>query len=315
MLAQFLADAFVRQGRASWNFVREGRLFDDRVAERLDFDPRVDLLLERGDGFRVAVELEISRADPVANQVKFLLAREQRALRPEDVIVSMVSSHVAPGRRAIAAAFTRHMRAQGMSAFQSSLLPFTSPHDVRTMNQATPGELSARRLPIRDELARVFDIIEPRGDADRHRIHFAGDVTDVIANLWSFNDTLESHGLRAWKRRRVQFFVVDPATGLFAPSKFCAFVPAPRDGRTPGPPTMTFDIYAALGERDPRFDGNIARRHLARRLAFETTPLDESTFASTFARWHVGARADALELRSPVTLLVPPRWHWHRRSP
>lgn len=312
-LANFLVAEISRLKRANWSFLPEGRLFDDRVAARLDFDPRVDLLLLRPDGSRVAIELEISRADPVANQVKFLLAREQGALRRDDVFVSMVSSHVVSGRRAVAAAFTRHMRSRGLAAFQASLLPFTLPQEIKALNGASAEDLRERRLPVHDEIARVFEIVEPRGDTREHRIHFAADVTDVIANLWRFNDGLE-RGEPGWTRRSVQYFVVDPASQQFAPAKFCAFVPASIDGEAAAPPTMTFDVYAGLGEGDPRFDGHRARTHLARRLAFETVTLSESPFVSDFARWHTDSRRALVELRAPVTLLVPPRWHWQRSA-
>ena len=312
-LALYLAERFTQHRRPSWTIGREQRLLEGQLARRLDFDPRVDVLLESTDGRRVAVEFEVSRADPVANQVKFLLARAENALRPDDVIISMMSSHVAPGRRAIAAAFTRHLRTQGVCAFQASLLPFASPSEVQALNQSPLGSLRDRALSVGDEIARVFEIVEARGVAGSHRIHFVGDVTDVIANLWTFNDRLPFDGSVCWRKRRMQFFVADPASGLFAPSKFCAFVPAPRGGSEPTPPTMTFAVYDSLGEEDPRFDGNRARRHLARRLAFDEVPLDESPLRDSFASWHA-ARAEHVQLRQPVTLLVPPRWHWDRRS-
>lgn len=312
-LALYLAEQFEQHQRASWTIAREQRLLDEQVALRLDFDPRVDVLLEGPDRRRVAVEFEVSRADPVANQVKFLLARDDAARRRDDVIVSMMSSHVAPGRRAIAAAFTRHLRTQGVCAFQASLMPFASPSEVQALNQSPLASLRDRALAVGDEIARVFEIIEARGVAGSHRIHFVGDVTDVIANLWTFNDRLFSDGSVRRRRRRGQFFVADPASGLFAPSKFCAFVPAPRGGSEPTPPTMTFAVYDSLGEEDPRFDGNRARQHLARRLAFDTVPLDESPLRDAFKGWH-DDRAEHVQLRQPVTLLVPPRWHWDRRS-
>jgi hypothetical protein len=115
-----------------------------------------------------------------------------------------------------------------------------------------------------------------------------------------------------WRRRQVQFFVVDPATGLFAPTKFCAFLPALRLGGPTTPPTMTFRIYSSLGEQDSRFDGNVARRHLERRLAFNIVPLDDSHFRGAFEAWHQQTN-DQITLRKPVTLLLPP--DWYRRSP
>ena len=307
-LARYLAEQFERHARPGWTARREQPLISTTVATRLGFTPHVDVLFEGPDGRRVAVEFEVSRADPVANQVKFLIALDAGALHPDDVIVSMVSSHVARGRRAIAAAFARHLRALGVSAFQSSLLPFIAPARIRELNQSMPGTLDRRSVPVRDELERLFSIVEPRGDSEHHRIHFVGDVTDVLANLWAFNDNLRTADGGLWRRRQVQFFVADPPTGLFAPSKFCAFLPALRLGGSMTPSTMTFRIYASLGEQDSRFDGNVARRHLERRLAFRTIPLRDSPFRGAFDEWHQQTN-DNVTLREPVTLLLPPDWY------
>ena len=76
---------------------------------------------------------------------------------------------------------------------------------------------------------------------------------------------------------------------------------------------MTFSVYASLGEGDPCFDGNVARRHIARRLAFDMVLVPESLYGGAFAARH-GARAEHIVLRQPVTLLVPPRWHWDRAA-
>ncbi len=307
-LARYLAEQFERHARAGWTATREQPLFSKSIADRLGFDPRVDVLFEGPGGRRVAVEFEVSRADPVANQVKFLIALDEGALRADDVIVSMVSSHVVRGRRAVTAAFTRHLRAEGVCAFQTSLLPFEVPDAVRRLNQSRDRIVNERPLPVRAEIERVFSIVEARGETEHHRIHFAGDVTDVMANLWAFNDHLRADGPSCWRRRRVQFFVADSASRRFAPSKFCAFLPSVRPGGTLSPPTMTFAVYASLGERDPRFDGNVARRHLERRLAFRPVPLDASGLGDSFAQWHA-AVAEHIELRQPVHLLLPPAWY------
>ncbi len=111
-----------------------------------------------------------------------------------------------------------------------------------------------------------------------------------------------------WGRRSVQFFAVDPISGLFAPSKFCAFVPTMLPGGPPPPGTMTHPIYASLGEGDPRFDGRVAREHLERRLAFRLRSLDGSGCESKFSAWHTPLR-DHIGLREPIQLLLPPAWY------
>jgi len=72
---------------------------------------------------------------------------------------------------------------------------------------------------------------------------------------------------------------------------------------------MTMAIYAQLGERDPRFDGHVARRHLVRRLAFEENTLAERLeVAMDFRAWHqrVGRH---IQLREPVRVLTAPAWY------
>lgn len=252
-LARYLQDVIAREIPARWNARVEGRFLSAAIAGQYGFSPCADLLLE-ADGHRVVVELEISRADPVANHVKFLLAREAGDLTDKDIFVSMMSPHIARGRRA------------------------------------------------QEEAGRLLSVIEPRGTR-RHRIHFAGDVADVVANLWAWNNGVHGSG---WGRRRVQYFVFDPGSGNFAPSKFCAFIPAPL-GMEATPPTMTLEIYADLGEQDARFDGHIARKHLIERLGFKEVPMT-GALERRFAGW-MATLGGALTLRAPVRALLPPDWY------
>src|SRR5215213_7268299 len=85
-------------------------------------------------------------------------------------------------------------------------------------------------------------------------------------------DTLRSprRGLRRWGRHTVTYFVADPRSGLFAPSKFCAYVDVTAS--TQGA-AMTVARYLSLDEAEPRFDGHRARVHLTRHLAFVEQPL------------------------------------------
>jgi hypothetical protein len=153
---------------------------------------------------------------------------------------------------------------------------------------------------------RVVSVVEPAGER-LHRIHFAGDVADVIENLWIWNEQVD--GVRtAWTRRPIQFFVFDQRGGLFAPSKFCAFVPARIAGGTRPPPTMTLEVYATLGEKDPRFDGHVARRHLIKRLAFRDMGADDPEIVDAFKAW-LRRYASRVSLRPPVRVLLPPPWY------
>jgi hypothetical protein len=305
-----LAAVFEATKLSGWTCHGEAGLFSRRLAKRYGFKPAVDVLLEGPHGRRVAVEFEVSRADPVANQVKFLLAHQAGELGPEDVLVSMFSPAIARGRRCIAGVFARHLRGEGVAAFQVSLLPQLDPSDIQRLNQAVPEALGAELLPVKKEIERVISVVEPKGEKE-HRIHFAGDVTDVIANVWAWNDEIvdPAHGELWGNRRRIQFFVHDPVGGEFAPSKFCSFIPASKPGGPPLPPsgTMTIPIYASLGEKDPRFDGNRARNHLVDKLAFESFAVVGSALERTFERWSE-RHAARVGLREPVSILAPPPW-------
>ena len=306
-LAHRIALEFQRLQPRGWSSELEAPLLSPELQARAGFDVRGDLVFQGPDGERIVVELEISRADPIANPAKFLLAQKLGGLRPEDGFAGLVSPHVVAAKRNQTALFTSYLRESGLAAFHLSLLPDLSRERIHELNHLDGRILEREKLPYRRELDRVFKVLTPRGERD-HRIHFVGDAADVIANLRTWNDELASAGADRWGRRRVQFFVFDMVSGLFAPSKFCAFLPARRPGGPPPPPTMTMKVYAQLGEEDPRFDGNIARRHLARSLAFEDAPLaDRPSLRPAFDAWltRVGRH---LLLREPVRLLQPPAW-------
>src|SRR5688572_15239916 len=106
-LARLLATQFAATPIPGWRCHPEERLLDPDLARRYGYTPQVDVMLHSTDGRRVAVELEISRADPVANQVKFLLAHRAPVGQPPYALVSMFSSHIKRGRRNIAGVFAR----------------------------------------------------------------------------------------------------------------------------------------------------------------------------------------------------------------
>ncbi len=305
-LARHLAQRLRHHLPPEWKAKTECGLFSERDAARLGFQAQADVLLTAPDGQRIAIEFEISRADPVANHAKFVVAYSNGALGPRDTFVSMVSSHVTRGRRQLAASFTRYMRATGLPAFQVALLPTIGPEDVKRLNHARVHQLQEATLPIQGELDRVLAVTEPRGIRE-HRIHFAGDAADVLSNCWAWNDEMAGSNASLWNRRAVQFFVADPVTKQFAPSKFCAYLPSRKvDGPMP-PPTMTLKVYSSLGEQDPRFDGNRARRHLVDQLGFREDSQLRGPLAGAWAVWQAAMKT-RLILRGPVTWLLPPPW-------
>jgi hypothetical protein len=296
--------------------------FAPEIGTAIGCDPHADVCLTMDDGARrIWIEFEISRADPVANHVKFAVAHGFVPQRSGDAFVSMVSSHVAVGRRSLASAAILLMRHVGMSAFQTLLLPRVAPAEVAALNGLSAGELRRRKLPIGDEIDRVLRIVDAVSDQPRYRIHFAADVGEVLMNARRWNNEIATEAGRAlWhrkKRRAVQYFVYDPYphSPCFAPSKFCAFVPIPReptsgvDVRTTGFASahlMGMALYAELDESEPRFDGYRARQHLERGLQMVREPLhDRHPLRRAFNAWSA-RHADVLGIRgTPEVLLLP----------
>jgi hypothetical protein len=114
-----------------------------------------------------------------------------------------------------------------------------------------------------------------------------------------------------WKRRTVTYFVFDPRSGTFAPSKFCAFTAIPdlkMETANIAKTGMTMELYAALDESEVLFDGHRAQVHLTRGLGMTPHPATElPQVAALFERWLEG-HSDSIKIhpRGAVFLLPPP---------
>jgi hypothetical protein len=286
------------------------------VVQRLGFEPRADVLLEHADGSqRIWIEFEVSRADPVANHAKFATARFLAPVGGAESFVSMASRHIAPGRLALAAGTVLMMRALGIPAFQVDLLPQFDGEAVKRLNTLPLDELArVRPFDASVEVDRALGVTEGQLVDGRHRIHKADNAYTVRANVWTWNQEIaDAKASTLWGRRPVQYFVFDSVTHLFAPSKFCAFVPAPgwtapANSASATPIGMTMSVYASLGEQDPRFDGRIARNHLRVNIGYGEIALHEADpdVQRSFAAWHEPLQC-AVPLRRPVRLLLPTR--------
>jgi len=318
-LTGYLQAAFAEAAPRGWVCRPEAPLVDKAATRRLGFEPRADLLMERADrSTRIWIEFEISRADPVANHAKFATARFLEVGAADEVFVSMVSRHVVSGRAALAAGTALAMRAMGVPAFQVDLLPHLDAASIKQLN-ATPRQGLAlnRDLQVRREVGRVLEVGQAEVTGSGHRIHKADNAWTVSLNIREWNRQMTvPEGAAQWGRRPVQYFAFDPGSGLFAPSKFCAFVPSPlgggaghlHDGLRPQPVAMSMALYAMLGEGDARFDGHIARRHLEARLGFCPLSLSEvpQDIARAFRDWH-SRWESVVPLRASGVVLLPPR--------
>jgi hypothetical protein len=317
-LTPYLQEHFQASCPRGWRCRCEVPLVDAAAARRLGFEPRADVLLEKSDeSKRIWVEFEISRADPVANHAKFATARFFEASVQREAFVSMSSRHIVRGRAALAAGAAMMMRSLGFPAFQVDLLPSLDARAIKRLNAVPRAELSrVAGLDVAPEIERVLAVTDAAIIDGWHRIHKADNHFTVSVNVRRWNHEMTEPSIRArWGRRAVQYYVFDPPTQLFAPAKFCAFVPSPLSKepampfllvREP-PGAMTMDLYASLGEGDPRFDGHVARTHLASRLGYRAMALSSAPVqvATAFEQWHA-EWADAVTTRRPTTILFPP---------
>ncbi len=294
--------------------MREVPVLDPPLPRLFGYAPKADVVLERVDGTRkLWIEFEVSRADPVANHAKFATAHLFQPQRASETFVSMVSSHVTRGRRNLAANTIFLMRHIGMSAFQTTLLPSLPPEEIRRINQLEKHLIAGLNLDTRQEIARAMIVSEALAMTGRYRVFFVGDLLEVMCNLQYWNrSVLTDDGRKLWGCRRASYFVFDPETKLFAPSKFCAFRPITADGADAAQipaPNMTMDLYCSLGEEDPRFDGSRAWRHLRDHLGMSLEVIaDAPALSAHFQKW-LQEMGHAVETGGkPTMALCPPTW-------
>ena len=326
-LARYLQNQFMARTPRGWSCEVEARVLDGRFEKLLGYAPQADVLLASNDGLhRLWIEFEVSRADPVANHAKFATAHLFQPQRPTDTFVSMMSSHVARGRRNLAANTVLLMRRIGMKAFQTVLLPTMEPEHIKRLNSPGSDREALKSLDVNAEIDRALSVARPCFDSDRHQIHFVGEPLDVACNVATWNREMQTEcGRKLWGRRRVRYLVFDPSTSEFAPSKFCAFLNA-KLGANADPETitlpMTMELYVSLDESERRFDGNRAQQHLTRKLGMGAVNLDDTATADAapivgeerrlavlFQYWHA-KHQDAIQLdRNGPIILRPPVWY------
>lgn len=267
-LARYLTDAFREHCPEGWVVDGEVRVLEPELERRLGYRPQADVLLARADGSRrIWVELEISRADPVANHAKFATAHLFQPFAPGDAFVAMLSPHVSRGRANLAAHAIQVMRRLGIGAFQTSLLPYVPAETVKRLNHARAvGPEFACIDPAR-ELDRIFSVCSPAIDAADTRVFLAGNVAEVLANVWQWNREIAKESARAeWGRRTVTYFVHDPISGELAPAKFCAYIAPDAIAAASAPTGMDIALYARIERASHRLDGHRARTHLEQGL-------------------------------------------------
>ncbi|MFO7801426.1 MAG: hypothetical protein R6V55_03910 [Desulfovermiculus sp.] len=262
----------------------EYKLLSSDLERTLGFSPRVDVVLQsENSAVRYWIEFEISRADPVANHAKYATSYIFQPITSDDVFISMVSNHVARGRKNLGACTIALMRRLGLRAFQTTLFPKWPGERIKEINHLPWEEISRLDIEVQAELDRIQAITEPLGRHGKQEIHFAANTFDVYLNVHNWNRDIWHPTCRElWGRRTITYFVYNLWTQEFAPSKFCAYTAVsqvnsewPTHDKSVSDASMTIEAYAAIDQQNNLFDGYRARKHLVNELGFHLEPAND----------------------------------------
>jgi hypothetical protein len=313
-LAAYLQREFSARRPLGWTYQREVRVLSPQLENVLGYSPRVDVLLEKEDGSRrLWIEFEISRADPVANHAKFATTQLFQPQTVPDVFLAMVSPHVDRGRNNLAANMIWVMRYIGMRAYQTVLLPHTSPLEIKRLNHLVRDCIAREVIDIESEIQRALTVSDSLLQTVAMDIHFVANLMEVMLNLNQWNhEVMTESGQRPWGKRTVTYFVCDLRSRQFAPSKFCAYVSIPALSSRAAPiagSAMTVQNYVQIEKADPIFDGQRAVHHLIKNLAMVRVEPDERPdILPLFNRW-LAQHNDSINVHpaGPV-FFMPPEW-------
>lgn len=316
-LARHLQDVFIRDCPSGWACSPEVSVVTKEMERWLGYAPQADVMLQEvKTGRRVWVELEISRADPVANHAKFATAHLFQPMPQQDTFVSMVSRHVDRGRSNLAAHTIALMRTLGIRAFQTILLPTVERDEIKRLNHLTADRLREEAPVVGDELKRVLSVSGAVGRVLESDIHFAANAVEVLYNVQRWNQDMVLPALRErWGQRRVRYFAYDPRTRQFAPSKFASYLRLPlspqqawlQERSLTG---MSIASYTEIDQQHPLFDGRRAWQHLETQLRMVAMPIETQPepMVDTFWRWTERFKdAITVDAKGPV-ILCPPVW-------
>jgi len=115
----------------------EAAVFSKNLRGEIGYSPAADLLVEyawEGEEAHAWIELEVARADPVANPAKFLVSLSERSPRRGEVFVFALSQAIPRGRAALCRRFVEMMRARGFPVWVEPLLPSANEHIIQRLN-------------------------------------------------------------------------------------------------------------------------------------------------------------------------------------
>ncbi len=182
------------------------------------------------------------------------------------------------------------------------------------MNHLEQADLDRAMLPVGIEIERAIAVTESLGSMSNIDVHFAGDLLIVFLNLRRWNaELVAAEGKQAWGRRTVTYFVYEAESGLFAPSKFCAYSPVSRpaaaESGSASLGVMTVAAYSLLNDGTHALDGHAAVRHLEGRLGMILCGgASEPAILEKFAVWHKDHEGSINVHPAGPQFLVAPRW-------
>ena len=317
-LTVYLQKEFLRLCPEGWTACVERKLFQDEMPKFLGYGPRVDVVLEKNDATqRLWIEFELSRADPVANHAKFATSHLFQPQPATDAFISMISPHVARGRRNLAASTVFLMRNIGMNAFQTVLFPRVEALEIKRLNHLDQNQIVDENLDVRPEIDPVFAISSSLFNSRHIKIHYVGDIMEAMLNIHSWNEGVSSeNGREKWGKRTVAYFAFDPRNQSFAPAKFCAYTvikspstEAPSGFQTKSFSKMTVEDYSRIDSANWIFDGRKAWMHLVEKLGMiKIAPGERSATLDSFLRWS-SQNSDRINVHpSGPFVIVPPAW-------
>ncbi len=317
-LTLFLQKEFVRLCPDGWKVSTEKKLLHDEMRKFLGYGPRVDVLLEKNNSpERLWVEFEVSRADPVANHAKFATSHLFHPQNTTDSFISMISPHVARGRRNLAANTIFLMRSIGMSAFQTVLFPHIEGKEIKRINHLDQESIAKENLDIQAEIDRVFAVSTGCFSSPFFNIHYVGDILEVMLNIHSWNEGVATDkGSEKWKKRTVAYFAYDHQTKSFAPAKFCAYTIVKSRTKSlcsgfenMSYSKMTIEDYVRIDASKGIFDGNKAWVHLTSRLGMlKIGFIQDPSIEKNFKKW-LKRHDEKINVHPKgPTFILPPLW-------
>lgn len=313
-LASYLQESFASVTPHGWRCATEYPIFPANLQTCLGFSPRADVLLENSDRTkRLWIEFEISRADPGANHLKFAVGHIFLPQPRSDTFVSMVSNHVTKGRANLGAGAILLMRHVGMSAFQIPLLPHIQGKRIKELNHLASGFLSDQEIDAKAEMDRALAFSEPLTNHNDTDIYYAANEFEVAMNVRQWNqEVLQPQSAALWGQRTITYFVFEQQSSLFAPSKFCAFMPTynsqsiATERLMSQSLCMTLPFYCSLDQATSRFDGQVAQKHLRERLGYRATKLRDFPKKDVFLEW-IAHRRHLVRVRADEPVILAPR--------